>query len=324
MKIVKFISSEIFRMIILIISISILSFFLITSAPIDPLTSYVGSENSLSQEAKNEISEYWGLNEKKQVRFFKWAKNALNGDLGVSITYKKSVSKVLIERFSNSFFLMFISWFLSAILGLVLGIKSAMNEGGIIDKFIRLMCFFTKSSPPFWIAILILMVFSVKLGLFPLGMATPLGKLQEDVTFLDRFYHLVLPSLSLILVSFGDIALFTREKYIEIINSDYILYAKSRGESKGEIVKRHVLRNILIPFITITFSSFGELFGGTALIESVFSYPGIGTATVSSALNADVPLLIAISIFSAIFVFCGNLTADILYLFVDPSIKKVF
>jgi peptide/nickel transport system permease protein len=186
----------------------------------------------------------------------------------------------------------------------------------------KVFCLALKSAPTFWLGLLVLVVFSVQLGWFPIGMAAPIGKAAEDVTIGDRIYHLVLPVFTLTIVSISEVVLYTRQKLVEIMNSDFILYAKTRGENKRQLIFRHVLRNIALPAITVQFASFSELFGGMALAENVFSYPGLGTATTAAALNADVPLLLGIAVFSALFVFTGNFIANLLYGIFDPRIRE--
>lgn len=322
MKKGKKILSECIRMVLLLVAVSIVAFTLITKAPIDPLVSYIGTNSTLSTEAKQEIAQYWGLNDPLPQRFLTWAGHVLKGDFGTSITYKKPVIEVIKSRFLYSGILMLLAWVLSGVLGFVLGVICGLRQGGIFDRIIKLICFILKSAPTFWIGILVLTVFSVQLGWFPIGMAAPAGKLAADVTIGDRIYHLILPALTLTVVNISEVVLYTRQKMIEIINQDFILYAKARGESLWQIVSRHVLRNIALPAITVQFASFSELFGGMALAENVFAYPGIGTATTAAAMNADVPLLLGIALFSAIFVFTGNLIANILYGIFDPRTRE--
>lgn len=309
-------------MVLLLIAVSIISFFLIVNAPIDPLTSYVGPESTLSAEARQEIADYWGLYDPPVERFMTWLGNILKGEWGDSITYKKPVAEVIGVRFGYSFGLMACTWVISGVLGFVIGVLCGMREGGWFDRMMKYFCLMVKSAPTFWIGLLILVVFAVELKWFPIGMAVPLGKPASEVTFFDRLYHMALPIMTLSVISMSDIMLFTRQKLIEIINSDFILYARARGENEKQIVMRHVIRNIALPAITVQFSSFSELFGGMALAENVFSYPGIGTATTAAALNADVPLMLGIAVCSAVFVFAGNLMANILYGIFDPRIKE--
>lgn len=313
---------ETVRMLLLLIAVSIIAFILITKAPIDPLVSYIGTNSTLSPEAKAEIVKYWGLNDPLPQRFMTWVLNALHGDLGTSITYKQPVLEIIKTRFMASIVLMLLAWALSGIFGFILGVFCGMNQGGLLDRITKLFCLVTKSAPTFWLDLLVLTVFAVQLGWFPMGMAVPAGKLAEDVTIWDRLYHLALPVFTLTIVSMSDVILYTRQKIIEILSSDFILYAKARGESKSQLTRRHVLRNVLLPAITVQFASFSELFGGMALAENVFSYPGIGTATTSAAMSADVPLLLGVTLCSAIFVFAGNLIANLLYGVFDPRIRE--
>ncbi len=322
MKIGKRILSEFLRGVLLIIGVSLLAFLLITKAPIDPLVSYIGTNSTLSQETKDEISEYWGLNDPLPERFVTWAGHAIHGDLGDSITYKRPVLDVIKERMMCSFTLMLLAWVFSGVLGFFIGIVCGLHQGGIFDRGTKAFCLAMKCAPPFWLGLLFLTFFAVKLGWFPLGMAVPMGKLAADVTIWDRIHHLILPVLTLTVANISEVVLYTRQKLIETMNSDFILYARARGETTGQLVRRHILRNIALPAITVHFAAFSELFGGMALAENVFSYPGIGTATTAAALSGDVPLLLGIAVFSAIFVFSGNLIANILYGVFAPRMKE--
>lgn len=322
MKIRKNIWLEVFRMLLLLFLVCLLSFVLIAKSPIDPLVSYIGTNSTLSPEAKLQIAEHWGLNDPLPQRFLTWLVNLFHGDMGISITYKKAVSAVIIERFSYSVVLMMISWVLSGIVGFVIGTICGIRQGGIFDRVVKTICLGMKSAPTFWLGLMFLVIFAVKLKWFPIGMAVPMGKLASDVTLGDRIYHLVLPVITLTMTSISEIVLYTRQKLVEIIDSDFVLYAKTRGENQRQIIIRHVLRNIALPAITLQFSSFSELFGGMALAENIFAYPGIGTATTAAALKGDAPLLMGIALLSALFVFTGNLIANLLYGVFDPRIRE--
>lgn len=323
MKSWKRVIGECIRMLLLLVAVSIIAFLLIIKSPIDPLVSYIGTNSTISEEAKQEIAEEWDLNSPPYQRFMTWGEHAIRGDLGTSITYKKPVMEIIKTRFSYSIVLMALSWLLSGIFGFILGIISGMREGGIFDKVLKVFCLLMKSAPVFWVGLLILSIFAVQLGWFPIGMAVPVGKLSSEVTIWNKIHHLILPVLTLTLVSISEVVLYTRQKVIEIMNSDFILYAKARGENKNQLIKRHILRNVSLPAITVQFASFNELFGGMALAETIFAYPGIGSETTIAAMNADVPLLLGIAVFSAIFVFVGNLIANILYGVFDPKIREV-
>lgn len=166
------------------------------------------------------------------------------------------------------------------------------------------------------------MVFGVWLKVLPIGLSVPIGVEAAGVTFADRIYHAILPALTLSITGVSNIALHTREKMIGIMNSDYVLFARARGEKGRTLFWHHGFRNALLPAITLHFAAVSEIFGGSVLVEQVFSYPGLGQAAVSAGLGSDMPLLMAITIISALIVFGGNMIADILYGIVDPRIRK--
>jgi len=309
-------------MLLLLVGVSALTFVLVISSPIDPVTAYVGAESNVSQEQIDNIAEHWELNKPPLQRYVRWVTNLLHGDMGVSITYQKPVSRIIAERFAASLLLMACAWMLSGLLGFLLGVLSGATEGSLVDRCIKTVCFVFSSTPVFWVGLLLLMVFSVSLGWFPIGLAAPIGKLTSEVTPLDRLYHLILPALTLSITGLSSVALHTRQKLIDVLKSDYALFAKARGETKWTIVKRHGLRNIAIPAITLQFASFSELFGGSVLAENVFSYPGLGSAASAAGLKGDVPLLLGVALFSVLFVFVGNLTANLLYGVFDPRIRQ--
>ena len=155
-----------------------------------------------------------------------------------------------------------------------------------------------------------------------MGLSVPAGMEAAAVTFTDRLRHAVLPALTLSITGVANIALHTREKMIGVMSSDYVLFARARGESERSIVLRHGLRNVLLPAITLQFASVSEIIGGSVLVEQVFSYPGLGQAAVTAGLGSDLPLLLGITVVTAAIVFIGNLIADLLYGAADPRIRK--
>lgn len=319
---IKFIGESFFRLLLLLVGVSILSFILIINSPIDPVDAYVGAESNVSAQQRENIARHWGLDKSPVVRYTTWVKNMFQGDMGTSIIYQKPVSKVLLERFQTSLILMLTAWVLSGMIGFVLGVLAGSGQGSWYDKAIKAVCFILSSTPVFWIGLLLLMVFSISLGWFPIGLAAPIGKAAQDVTIWDRIYHLILPAITLSITGIANITLHTRQKLIDVLSSDYALFAKARGETKWTLVKRHGIRNIAIPAVTLQFASFSELFGGSVLAEQVFSYPGLGNAATQAGLKGDVPLLLGVALFSAVFVFAGNLTANILYGVFNPQIRE--
>ena len=309
------------KMLILLFAVSVISFALVELSPIDTVSSYVG-ENAVSQELRDSIAEKWGLNDPPVTRYFRWLGNILKGDMGTSITYRRPVIQIITERFKMSLILMGLAWILSGVVGFLLGVLSAAYEGSWLDRLIKVYCLLIQSSPVFWLAMVVLLVFAVALNLFPMGLAVPIGKTMETVTFGERLYHLCLPVLTLSLTGIANIVLQTREKLVQAKKSDYALFARARGEKRWKFINRHGIRNILLPAVTMQFASISEIFGGSVLAETVFSYPGLGQATTQAGIKGDIPLLLGIALFSAAFVFFGNLIANILYPIIDPRIRE--
>lgn len=319
-KLAKFLGYKLVRLFILLIAVAAVSFIMIEISPIDPVKSYAAEMGASAQQIAA-LSSYWQVDVPLGEKVVSWLTDLLQLNLGVSLIYRVPVVNVIVEKFTASFFLMITSWIISGIVGFSLGIIGGGTRGSWIDKAIKTYCYILQSSPSFWIGLIVMLLFSVYLGWFPVGLAVPVGTMASDVTFFDWLIRLILPAFTLSIVGIASIALYTRDRLVNIMNSDYFLFARARGESHWSIILRHGVRNVLLPAITLQFMSFSELFGGAVLVEQIFSYPGIGQATVAAGLKSDVPLLLAIVLVSTIFVFFGNTMADILYKYVDPRMK---
>lgn len=304
------------------ILVSVLTFTLVSLAPISPINAYIGQNRlQISAEQQELIINRLGLDRPAIERFFIWTGQVIRGDLGRSMIFNENVTEVIAKRFLASLWLMAIAWTLSGILGFVLGVIAGMRQNSLTDRLVRLYAYTLASTPAFWMGLVLLVFFSVFLGWTPISGATPNGILLSEVTVLQRLHHIALPSATLAILGVAQIALHTREKMIDAMNSDYALFAFAQGETKAGVAFRHALRNVALPAITLQFASLGELFGGSVLAEQVFAYPGLGQATVEAGLKGDAPLLLGITLFSALFVFAGNTTADLLYGIFDPRIR---
>lgn len=311
------------RAAVLLALVSAASFFLLSLSPIDLLQSNVGQAalGSMSPEQVEELREYWGVGVPMTKRFASWFSGLLKGDMGISLLYRRPVIEIVGERFLSSLWLMASAWVFAGVLGLLLGILAGTFRGRWPDRLITGYCMLTASTPAFWIGLLLLLVFAVQLRIFPIGLGVPIGMESAQVTFADRLSHAFLPALTLGLTGISSIALHTKAKMEEVMDSPYVLYAKARGESLFHIVRCHGLRNILLPAVTLQFASISEIFGGSVLVEQVFSYPGLGQAAIAAGLGSDVPLLLGITLISSLLVFGGNLAADLLYHVVDPRMR---
>ncbi|WP_410510535.1 ABC transporter permease [Nodosilinea sp. E11] len=320
--ILLFALQKLLRLGLLLLAVAVFTFVLLSLSPIDPLQAYIGADMmQISPEQRELIAERWGLDQPMIVRFWDWLGQLMQGNWGTSLVFNQPVATVIATRFQASLQMLAIAWLLSGLLGLGMGILAGALAGSWCDRAIRLYAYTLASAPTFWVALLLLITFSVSLRLTPICCAAPPGVLAADITLGQHLHHLLLPAITLSIIGIANIALHTRQKLIDILNSDYVLFARAQGESLGGIIRHHGLRNIILPALTLQFASLSELFGGSVLVEQVFAYPGLGAATVQAALRSDVPLLVGIVFFSALFVYTGNTLADLAYPLVDPRIR---
>lgn len=318
----QFTAKKLFRMALLLLGVSLTAFLLMTAAPLDPLQTNIGQAalGTMSPEQVAKLEEYWGVNTPPAERYLGWLGDVLRGDFGTSLLYRRPVLEVIGQRLRASLGVLVCAWALSGALGLALGAAAGASRGRWPDKLIRGSCLAVSSTPSFWLAVLLLMIFAVWLKVLPIGFSGPVGAAAERVSLWERLRHAFLPGLTLSVTGMAGIALHTREKVIDVLDSDYVLFARARGE-RG-ILRRHVLRNVALPAVTLQFASVGEIVGGSVLVEQVFSYPGLGQAAVAAGLGGDLPLLLGITVVTAAIVFGGSLIADLLYGVIDPRIRR--
>lgn len=310
------------RLATLLLAVSFVTFVLVAASPIDPVQANAGQAAmlSMSPERQAALAARWGAGTGLLERYGTWLFGALHGDLGESLRYNAPVVQVVAERFVNSAALLALAWALSGAIGLVLGVAAGAQRGSLCDRAVSLYCYVLSATPAFWLAIVALMVFAVGLGWFPVGFSAPIGA-SGAVPLADRARHIVLPALVLSCTGVANVALHTREKTIEVMGSPYVRFARARGEGELSVVVRHGVRNLVLPAITLAFAQVSEIFGGSVLVEQVFSYPGLGQAAVTAGLGGDAPLLVGIALASALIVFAGNLVANALYGVVDPRLR---
>lgn len=312
------------KMVLLLITVSIVTFALVSASPIDPLQANVGQAalGSMSEAQKEKLRSYWGVDKDPVERYVNWAKDAVRGNMGTSLLYRQPVTKVIAVKLANSLILMGLAWIISGLLGFLLGVIAGVCKGTVTDKIIKGYSLIIASTPAFWLALLLLMIFAIWLKVLPIGLSVPVGMDASAVSFADRIRHAILPAVTLSITGISNITLHTREKMIDIMESDYVVFARARGESTFGIVRRHGIRNVLLPAMTLQFASISEIIGGSVLVEQVFSYPGLGQAAVTAGTGSDVPLLMGITLITALMVFLGNFIANLLYGVVDPRIRR--
>lgn len=295
------------RFICLLFTVTAGIFVLLSFSPVDPIRAYIGNDLlHVPPEQYAQIAARWGLDQPLWQRFLLWLRQALQGDLGYSMVYNAPVVDVIAQRFTTSLALLAGAWVLSGAFGITLGLIAGRYLNRWPDTFIRSLSYLLSSLPTFWIGLLMLAFFSVKLEWAPICCAWPPGLTQGEATFAQRIHHLILPTLTLSLLGVGNIALHTRARIEQASHSEFIHYAYAQGDGGWSMLRFHLLRHALTPAICLQFASLGELLGGALLAEKVFAYPGLGQATIDAGLRGDVPLLLGISLFAALLVFLGN------------------
>ena len=319
----SFIGGKLIRLATVLSAISIICFVLMAFSPIDPLIQYLGGESAVvSGEKARRIASELGLDKPYHIQYLNWIKRFLQGDFGYSIFYEQPVAQVIKEKAGASILLLSVSWIFTGIFGFGLGVVAAIKEGKIADRIIKVYALAMASAPQYWVGLLLVMIFAVKLGWFPVGLSSSINGTRENASIMDTIIHLFLPALTLSLSGIAHMTLHVRQKLLGIFSTDYVLFAKARGEGTLMLFKNHGFRNVLLPAVTIQFASLGEIFGGSTLVEKVFSYPGLGSAIVTAGIKGDIPLLLGISLCSSVFVFTGNFLADVICYFLDPRIGK--
>ena len=310
------------KVLIFLVSVFILSlavFYISRLAPGDPLMSYYGERTEkMSVAEKDAARERLGLNDPIHVQYVRWLENALRGEFGISYKYKQDVMTVIGQRVGNTLILGGIGFILTFVGALGLGILCAWHEEKWPDQLLCKGGTLLSCIPEFWLSLVLILVFSVMLHLFPSSGAYDVGR-KHDV--LNRIWHLILPLTIVILEHLWYYAYMIRNKLLEETRADYVLLGKSKGLDKKQIMFGHCLRNIMPTYISIMAISVPHVLGGTYIVEKVFSYPGIGTLSFESAQYHDYNLLMVLCMMTGILVIFCNLLGQIINERIDPRIK---
>lgn len=317
-----------------LIGVSIIVFLIMRVFSPDPAPIVLG------QHATQEAVEAWrqanGLNDPILVQYFKFITGALTGDLGTSYYTKMPVIKEIFARFPATIELAVVAIFLASIFGILIGVVSAVKKNSIFDNAGMLVALIGVSMPIFWLGILLIILFSGTLHWLPSGGRIDPLLQPVDITgfylidslisgnissFTDALKHLVLPSSALAMYSMAIITRMTRSSMLETLQQDYIRTARAKGISEGRVIRKHALRNGLIPIVTVIGLQLGSLLGGAVLTETVFSWPGIGSYTVACILKSDFPVVQGVVLLIAFIFVLMNLIVDVIYAFLDPRIK---
>jgi peptide/nickel transport system permease protein len=286
--------------------VSVLVFFLLRLAPGDPV-SLLLSETA-SPEQMEEVREKWGLNEPIPVQYMVFLSRALQGDLGESLFFKQPAMEVLLERMPATLQLSAVALLFSLSVAIPVGMMSALKRDTIWDYLGTGLAMIGQAIPPYWLGIMLILIFSVGLGWFPTS-----GR--------GTIWHLVLPAITLGSVLMALVTRLVRSGMLDVLGEDYIRTARAKGLQERRVIVRHALRNILIPLVTVVGLQLGALFGGAVITESIFAWPGVGRLALQAINARDYPLVQASVLFiSVVYVFL-NLAVDILYVYLDPRIR---
>ena len=320
METLKYILKRIVQTIPLLIMVSLISFFIIRLSPVDPLAE-LKLNPSISPVTVEKERKRLGLDKPIIVQYGKWAKSFVQGDLGVTSTGEK-VSQKLKERIPNTLLLTTIVIFLTWLVGVPLGIIAAVNWKTPFDRILTVLTSIGMAIPSFFFAVLLLL-FAVKTGWFPIGGLTcpNFADMSFGQKVLDITHHLVLPVTVLFTISLASLQRQMRANMLDVLDSDYIKFARAKGLSEFAVVYKHALRNAMNPMITLLGFEFAGLLSGAALTEYVFQYPGLGRLILEAVMKSDINLVMASLMMGAIMLVLGNLIADILLIITDPRIR---
>ena len=277
---------------------------------------------NFSAAVKYREANFWDKTGSILGGYFNWLFNILKGDLGMSFKYKKPVEDVIFQNMGISFAIAFIATTLQFAIAIPLGIKAATHQYGVVDYTTTVLAMIGISFPSFFIAILLIKVFSIDLGWFPMQgiqdanfAGTPLE------LFGNQLWHIILPMLAITIVSIGGLMRHTRTNTLEVLNQDYIRTARAKGLSERTVIYKHVFRNTMVPIVTMMAGVIPSLFGGMMILEQVFALPGIGQIAYQALRQGDIPFIMGYNMFIAVLTVIGTLLSDITYMIVDPRIK---
>jgi len=302
----RYITTRITQALFILFGVSFITFLLLYILPADPAVQIAG--RSATPETVASIRAQLGLDQPLFVQYFNYMTNLLQGDFGRSYLQKSEVSELIASRLGPSLSLMFFAIAIELLIGLLAGIIAAMNRGKALDKTLMVLSFIAVSAPQFIVSILILYVFAVKLGWFPIGgYGDPI--------------HYVLPALTLGLLGSGWYSRVMRSSMLDVLRQDYIRTARAKGAPVTRIIRVHAFKNAILPIIAMIGLDIGIFMGGIVVVESVFGWPGIGQLAWQAIQRVDIPIIMGVTLVFAIAIVIGNPIADLIAPFVDPRIK---
>jgi peptide/nickel transport system permease protein len=314
----RFLSGRITESCAVLLIMSFVIYGLIGLMPGDPIDEMIAANPNLTSADVLRLKALHGLDKPLLERYGNWLTAASQGDFGFSRIHARPAVDVLLPHLVNTLILMSAAIILSLVIALPLGVYAAVKPNSAMDYAINFFCFAGISVPPFWLALLVIIIFSINLGWLPAGGMETIG----DGALLDRLRHMVLPVMVLTLHTTGGYIRFIRASMIQVLRQDFIRTARAKGVNQTRLLMGHALRNAILPFITVIALSFGSLFSGALITETMFSWLGVGKMIFDSVLGNDFNLALVGLLFATLMTLVGNILADIAYAWVDPRIAS--
>lgn len=321
-KILRYIIRRLFQAVPIVLAIIVLNFFLLNMAEGDAVDVLAGEAGSATPEYMAELRAKFGLDQPLPVQLLVYLKNIISLDLGYSFRHDMPVSVLIVDRFWPTLLLMVSTIILAVLFGILLGLLAAINLNTWKDAVISVFALITYATPLFWVGLMMIVVFSINLRWFPTSGMENIAAFYEGFDrFVDISRHLVLPTITLSLFYLALYTRLMRASMLEQYGQDYVVTARAKGLPERRITFGHVLRNALLPVVTMAGVQVGALIGGSVIVESVFAWPGLGMLAFESLFARDLNLLLGIFLISSVLVVVVNLIVDVIYCFLDPRIE---
>lgn len=316
-SIFKYILKKLIFMIPMLVIISFLIFMALQFMPVDPINYLLPPDAAQNEALRESLRETYGLNDPVIVQYGRWITNIMKGDFGYSITNGQQISTILAQKLPATLELAITALIISSVLGILLGILSAVNQNGLIDYIGRVIGVVGQSIPQFLFGIILIDIFALKLGKFPVGGRNLYGL----VTFGDKLHNMFLPSLALSLGMIATVLRYTRNSMLDVMNKEYIKTARSKGVPEWKVYLKHAFRNSIGPILVTILLRIPGLIGGSVVIESVFNWPGIGSTLMGAVTSGDYPIIMVITLLIATVMLVVSFMVDVLSAILDPRIR---
>ncbi len=302
----------------ILLGITVIVFFIASQMPGDAVQAMISQETPMAEELIQLRRGQLGLDQPPAVQYARWLGNLMRGNLGFSFQTGEPVAGVVAARVPATLELMGVALLIAVLLGVFLGVVSALRQYSVLDYTLTFLGFTGISIPDFFFGMVLVYIFAIQLRWFP---TSGIGTRGEPFTLADNLRHLALPAFALALVRTATFMRYTRASMLEVLNNDYVRTARAKGVREWIVIGRHILRNALIPIITVIGLSLPVLFGGAVIIETIFQWPGIGLMFMNAITSRDSPVIMGYVLFSAVLVLASNLLTDIVYSWADPRIR---